>query len=142
MAFEEKWAWCFGALAIVVFGGYAIVTLGRVDASGVAEVDYASTLLGAIGVSIVLGIVLRIGLSIVSPEGAGHLDQRDKEIDRASERIGQSFLVLGGMAALGLALAEVDHFWIANSLYLGFVLSAVVASVAKVFAYRRGFQSW
>ena len=29
-------------------------------------------------------------------------------------------------------------FWIANAVYLGFVLSAVVGSVAKVVAYRRG----
>jgi hypothetical protein len=42
-----------------------------------------------------------------------------------------------------MALAEWDHFWIANVIYLTFVLSAVVGSVAKIFAYRQGgFQSW
>jgi hypothetical protein len=41
-----------------------------------------------------------------------------------------------------MALAEWDRFWIANVIYLCFVLSAVVASAAKIFAYRRGFQSW
>ena len=33
-------------------------------------------------------------------------------------------------------------FWIANVIYLGFVLSGIVASIAKLVAYRRGFQSW
>lgn len=141
MAFEEKWAWLFGAVAVVVFGGYAAITLSRVDGAAVAEVSYESTLLWAIGVSVVSGIVLRITLGIVSP-GAGQLDQRDKEIGRASERTGQSFLMLGGVGGLVMALAEVDHFWIANTLYLTFVLSAVVASIAKVSAYRRGFQGW
>src|SRR5215475_6765321 len=37
-----------------------------------------------------------------------------------------------------LALAEVDYFWIANAIYLGFVLWAVVGSVIRLVAYRRG----
>ncbi|MFD2762840.1 hypothetical protein [Micromonospora eburnea] len=41
-----------------------------------------------------------------------------------------------------MALADRDQFWIANVIYLGFVLSAVVGSAAKIVAYRRGFQSW
>jgi hypothetical protein len=45
-------------------------------------------------------------------------------------------------AALAMSLAELDHFWIANVIYLAFVLSAIIGSVAKIFAYRRGFQSW
>jgi hypothetical protein len=37
-----------------------------------------------------------------------------------------------------MALAEVDHFWIANALYLAFVLGAVSGAVARIWAYRRG----
>jgi hypothetical protein len=37
-----------------------------------------------------------------------------------------------------LALAKVDYFWIANVIYLGFVLWAVVGSAIKLVAYRRG----
>jgi NADPH:quinone reductase-like Zn-dependent oxidoreductase len=37
-------------------------------------------------------------------------------------------------------MAEFDHFWIANAVYLAFVLSALLGSTAKVIAYRRGFQ--
>ena len=37
-----------------------------------------------------------------------------------------------------LALAEFDHFWIANAMYLVFVLSAVVGAAVKLVAYRRG----
>jgi hypothetical protein len=39
-------------------------------------------------------------------------------------------------------LLEVDYFWIANVLYLCFTLSAVLSSIAKIFAYRRGFHPW
>jgi hypothetical protein len=40
---------------------------------------------------------------------------------------------------LGLAMAEVDFFWIANSIYLASIVSGVVSSVVKIVAYRRGF---
>jgi hypothetical protein len=46
------------------------------------------------------------------------------------------------VAALLMAMAEWDHFWIANVIYLAFVLSAILGSVAKIVAYRRGFQPW
>lgn len=50
--------------------------------------------------------------------------------------------MIGGVVALLMAMAEVQHFWIANVIYLTFVLSAILGSVAKVVAYRRGFQPW
>ena len=37
-----------------------------------------------------------------------------------------------------LALAKADYFWIANAIYLGFVLWAVAGSVVRLVAYRRG----
>jgi hypothetical protein len=42
------------------------------------------------------------------------------------------------LVPFGLAMAEGDHFWIANAIYLAFVLSALTASVVKIVAYRRG----
>ena len=40
--------------------------------------------------------------------------------------------------ALGLTLADYENFWIANALYLAFVLDALTSSVTKIIAYRRG----
>ena len=48
------------------------------------------------------------------------------------------FLVAGAAAALVMAMAKVDYFWIANVIYLGFVLWAVAGSARKLMAYRRG----
>lgn len=81
-------------------------------------------------------------ISIFSPREAGKKDQRDREIYRFGEYAGQSFVVIGGIAALLMAMAEVPHFWIANVIYLAFVLSAMLGSVAKIVAYRKGFQPW
>jgi hypothetical protein len=43
----------------------------------------------------------------------------------------------GAAAALVMAMAKVDYFWIIV-IYLGFVLWAVAGSVLKLVAYRRG----
>jgi hypothetical protein len=37
---------------------------------------------------------------------------------------------------------EAGYFWIANVIYLGFVLSAILSSVTKVIVYRKGVPTW
>lgn len=142
MAFEEKRAWTMALVAVVAYATYVALVLGRAGATPLTDVPYAATLLWSIAGAIVASIVLHTAISALSPEGANEKDQRDKEINRIGEYIGQSFVVIGGVAALAMALADWDPFWIANVIYLCFVLSAVVGSVAKIFAYRKGFQTW
>ncbi|MFC5637209.1 hypothetical protein [Streptomyces bullii] len=140
---EEKRAWIIAVLAIGTYAAYLAVILARAaDNTPLAEVSYASTLLWTVGISIAASIVLSIAVSIGAPKDAGRRDQRDREIHGFGEYIGQSFVVLGGVAALGMALADVDQFWIANVLYAGFTLSASVGCAAKIAAYRWGFQLW
>ncbi|MER5624790.1 hypothetical protein ABT061_27530 [Streptosporangium sp. NPDC002544] len=142
MSSEEKSAWIMGVVAVCGYAAYLVLVLGRADGVPLTEVPYVSTMLWSIGAAIVVSIVLRIAVAIASPKDAGKKDQRDREIYRFGEYTGQSFVVIGGVAALGMSLAELDHFWIANVVYLMFVLSAVVGSIAKIFAYRRGFWPW
>jgi hypothetical protein len=116
--------------------------LGLAGSTPLTEVSYVAPLLWTVGASIAASIALHAVMGISSPRDAGRKDQRDKEIYRFGEYIGQSFVVIGGVAALLMAIAELDHFWIANVIYLTFVLSAILGSVAKIVAYRRGFQPW
>lgn len=51
-------------------------------------------------------------------------------------------MVVGGALAMFLAMFRLDHFWIANTIYLAFTLSAVLGSVARIVGYRRGFPAW
>ena len=69
-------------------------------------------------------------------------DQRDREIEGRADRIGTAFLVIGGLAALALAMTEQPHFWIANVLYLAFALTAVLSSIARIGFYRGGVPGW
>ncbi len=142
MSFEEKSAWIMAVVAVGSYGVYLAIVLGLAVTMPVVVVPYVAPLLWTIGASIAVSIALHILLGVLSPKEAGKKDQRDREIYRFGEYIGQSFVVIGGVTALLLAMAEVDHFWIANVIYLTFVLSAILGSVAKVVAYRRGFQPW
>ncbi|UVJ39940.1 hypothetical protein [Arthrobacter sp. CJ23] len=142
MSFEEKSAWIMGLLAIGAYSAYLVIVFGMAASTPLVEAPYVAPLLWTIGASIVVSIVLHIVVGIFSPKEAGKKDQRDKEIYRFGEYIGQSFVVIGAVAALLMAMAELGHFWIANVIYLAFVLSAILGSVAKIVAYRRGFQPW
>ncbi|KZB80462.1 hypothetical protein AVL48_12760 [Amycolatopsis regifaucium] len=129
-------------VTICAYAVYLVVVLGRTNSRPLADVFYVAPLLWTVGAAIVASIVLHIAASLLSPEDAGRKDQRDREIGRFGEHIGQSFVVIGGVAALVMAMAELDHFWIANAVYLAFVLSSLLGSIAKIAAYRRGFQTW
>ncbi|GAA3217999.1 hypothetical protein [Nonomuraea helvata] len=142
MAPEEKRAWIMAVVSACAYGAYVVIILGRAQGIPIADVPYAATLLWSIGGAIAVTIVLNIAVSMASPRDVGKKDQRDREIHRYGEYTGQWCLVLGGVAALGMAMAEVDHFWIANAIYLAFVLSSVLGSVLKIVAYRRGLPSW
>ncbi|MEV7043363.1 hypothetical protein [Amycolatopsis sp. NPDC051061] len=137
---EEKRAWILGISAIASYAVYLVVVLGRAGGRPLAEVPYVAVLLWTVGASIVATIVASILAAMVSKDGGK--DQRDREIGRFGEYVGHSFVVIGAVAALLLAMAEAPHFWIANAVYLAFTLSAILGSVARIFAYRRGFQPW
>ncbi|MEW9872064.1 hypothetical protein [Arthrobacter sp. HS15c] len=142
MSFEEKSAWIMGVVAVGSYGVYLAIVLGLAGTMPLVDVPYVAPLLWTVGASIALSIALHILMGIFSPKEAGKKDQRDREIYRFGEYIGQSFLVIGGVAVLLMAMLEADHFWIANVIYLAFFLSAILGSVAKIVAYRRGFQPW
>ncbi|GIG35279.1 hypothetical protein [Cellulomonas pakistanensis] len=141
MSYQEKNTWAYGVIAVLGYGAYLAVVLARADGGPLAEVAYAGPMLTTIGAAVLSGIVAGIVLGATSPDRAVR-DEREREIERMGERVGQSFLVLGGLGGLVLALLEADWFWIANALYLGFVLSAVLSAAARLAAFRRGVGPW
>jgi len=142
MSALEKRAWIRLGTAIAAYATYLALILIRDDGVRLAEVSYVPALLWTIGGAIVASIMLDILVSIASPREAGRADQRDREIARFGDTVGQSFVVIGGVAALLMALLELPYFWIANAVYLAFVLSAVLGGIARLVAYRRGLPQW
>ena len=150
MAWEEKITWLEGAVALGVPAVYFGIMWGRLADTSASAIEYQSTLLWAIGVSIALTVVgailTGIGSGIAAElreEGSAkdmdRKDERDVTINRKGTVAGHyvsSGLLVG---ALALAMLEYDHFWIANSIYLAFVVGAFVTAVVKLVSYRRGF---
>jgi cell division protein FtsW (lipid II flippase) len=142
MSSEERRAWIMLVVTMAAYAIYLTIILGRAQSTPVSDVSYAATMISTIVGAIVASIVLNIAVSIASPRNAGKKDQRDREINRLGEYIGQIFVIIGATAALGMAMLKLDYFWIANAIYLAFVLSSILGSATKIIAYRRGFQSW
>ncbi|HEU0180999.1 MAG TPA: hypothetical protein VFR16_02330 [Agromyces mariniharenae] len=143
MSYEEKGTWLYLVVAVVGYTVYLSLVLPQLAAGvPVEDVDYVPIMLWTIGGAIVVTIVLRILVEIVFPSESTKGDVRDKEIDRLGTRVGSSFVVIGALGALVLAMLEADWFWIANVIYLCFVLSALLESVTRLVAYRRGVPTW
>lgn len=139
MTYEEKGVWVYVVVVLGTYGTYAAIVIGQLATTPIAAIDYGAPLLWSIGASIVAAIILRIVVEILSPSEKQQADSRDREIGRRGELIGMGGLVAGSIVGMLLALAQAEHFWIANAIYLGFVLSALISSVAKIVLYRRGF---
>jgi hypothetical protein len=147
VSYEEKNTWVFAVLAPIGYIVYLVLLFTQAGGRPIDEADYVplmlGTILGAIVVGILGGMVTGIATGIASGgKDSGKSDQRDKQINRFGEYIGSAFLVMGALGALVLAWFEAPHFWIANALYLAFVLQAILSSIAKLVAYRRGLNAW
>jgi hypothetical protein len=149
MSNEEEGQWVYLVVILATYAVYLVIILGQLGGTAPADIDYAPTMLGAIGIGIGLAIVGRIAVEIggrISDEMAGlgegqDADIRDRDIGRFGEYVAGTVLGVGMIVPFLLTLAERDYFWIANAMYLAFVVAAVVGTVVKLVAYRRGFQA-
>jgi len=138
MSYEEKGTWVYLVTSAGAYAVYVVIILGRLVSTPVAEVSYAPVLLWTTLASIVASVAGRTLVETARPSDTRRADVRDKEIRRFGEYASRWFIVAGAAAAFFMALAKWDYFWIANVIYLGFVLWAVVGSAVRLVAYRRG----
>lgn len=139
MSYEEKGQWVYLLVTALTSAAYVVILIGRSDGTPIPEVDYEPILLWTIGLGIAGSIVGRIVLEIAKPSDGYASDVRDRDIGRFGEYVGGSILGIGMVVPFLLAIAEADHFWIANTMYLVFALAAIVGTTIKLIAYRRGF---
>lgn len=142
MVYEERNVWAGLIVSVVAMVVYVVIILQAADGGPLADVDWVPIMLWTIGISIVATIILSIVWGIVAgmfdPDGVGKSDQRDRDIARMGSRVGQSFMVIAGLGVIVLCAVEADWFWIANTMYFGFALAALVGGIASIIAYRRG----
>ncbi|GGM67153.1 hypothetical protein GCM10011608_60590 [Micromonospora sonchi] len=139
MSSEEKRSWIYVLVAVSVSAVYFATVLSKVAGADVARIAYVRPMLIAIGAGIGLGIVASIAAAIASPREAGRTDERDRQIHRLGEYVGFYVMSIAAIVPLALTMAQAAHFWIANALYLAFLLAALASSITKIILYRRGF---
>ena len=150
MPFEEKITWVNALVTVVVPIAYFAIMLGRLGETSAADIAYQKPLLIAIGASIVMTIIGAILAGIgtgISAELRGRSasddidrkDERDRTISRRGDLIGYYVASVGMVGVMALTMLQYEYFWIANALYLSFVVATLVSSVVKLLAYHRGF---
>ena len=138
MSYLEKRAWIYAAVALVVPVAYAAVLLARVPAGGITATHYVTPMIVAVAVAVVLNIAGGTAIGGGSSRAARAGDERDRAVNRLGEYVGFYVISVAAVVPLVLAMREAPYFWIANSLYLAFSLAALVSSIVKIVAYRRG----
>jgi hypothetical protein len=142
MVYEERNVWAGLIVSVLVIPAYIVIVMQQAASTPVAEIDWLTPMLWTIGVGIVATIVVSVVWGIVAgardPDGVGGSDIRDRDISRMGGRVEQGFLVIAGLAVIALCAIGADVFWIANAMFAGFAVSAVVGGVARAIAYRRG----
>jgi hypothetical protein len=139
MSYEEKGQWVYLAATTIGYGAYLVLLVGSAATTPLAQVDYQPILLWTIGAAIAGSIIGRIVIEIVTPSDSHSEDVRDRDIGRLGEYRAGLVLGIGMVAPFIMALAEWEHLWIANAMYLVFTVQAIVGAVIKLIAYRRGF---
>jgi len=139
MSYEERGQWVYLAATTIAYGAYLVLMLSRAGTTPLPEIEYQPILLWTIGAAVGGSIIGRIAIEIVRPSESHQEDVRDREIGRLGEYVAGMILGIGMVGPFILTLVGADHFWIANAIYLVFVVQAVVGAVIKLVAYRRGF---
>lgn len=144
MPIAQKRAWAMMIASTVAYLVYVVLLVINLQ-DPVADTPYVVPLLWTVGGSVVATVLAEVGFAATTRragKAALRTDERDREIDRFGDHVGNAFVVIGAIAALIMAMLEWPYFWIANVIYLAFVLSAVLGSAARLSAYRENFQPW
>jgi hypothetical protein len=138
MSYEEKGVWAYLLASAGAYIAYLAIVVPRLFHTPAAHVSYLVPLLVTTIASIFIATVVRSALEVARPSDSSKADVRDRDIARFAEHASRWCVVGGAAAGLFMAFRHWDYFWIANVIYLGFVLWAVVGSVLRLVAYRRG----
>jgi type VI protein secretion system component VasK len=142
MAFVEKSNWVVLVVAVATLAVYGTWTLTQALGKPVAEIGWVQPMIYSIVAFVVLNVVGNVIAAATNPKEADKSDQRDKEINRFGERVGNYLIIAGSCVALVLTMAAADRFWIGNAIYFAGILAAMGASVTKIAAYHGPFQKW
>lgn len=142
MVYQERNTWSGIIVTLITVTAYVVIVLQQAGDGPLTAVVWWPIMLWTIGAGIVGVIVVSIVWGIIAgmrdPESSSASDVRDRDIERMGDRVGQAFMVIAGVGVIVLCAFSAHPFWIANTMFFGFALSALIGGIAQVIAYRRG----
>jgi Flp pilus assembly protein protease CpaA len=142
MVFMEKSNWVVLIVGLPMLVIYGAVVVPQLMDRPIAEVDWVGPMVAAILGFVVANVLGNVVAAATNPREADRHDERDREIDRFGERIGNWLVAAGAVVALILAMVMAHQFWIANAIFLAGIAGSLLGSAVKIAAYRGSFQRW
>lgn len=138
MSYEEKGVWTTLFCMAGAYIAYLAIVVPQLFQTPAAHVNYIVPLAATAIPSAIIALLVRSAMELFNPSDSSTADARDRDIKRFGEHTSRWCIAGGAMVGLWGAVAHWDYFWIANAIWLGFVLWFVVAAVLMLVAYRRG----
>ena len=116
------------------------VSLRNAAADGpLVDVAYQPYLIGFVIVLVLVSVVGQIAVALRSPkEATAPRDERERLITWRAGSVSAYVLEVGAFLAIVLAVAQVDWFWIANTVLALWVLAEIVDGGVQLSLSRRG----
>lgn len=141
---SERAAWVAAVLTPLATAGYFAVVLPQLADTRVADLAWQAPMLWSMGLNfvgtIVVTIVAGVGAGLRREQLDTSSDVRDRDIDRYGSRVALTIAAGGLLAALVLAMLELDPFWIGSAAFLIGAIGATAGAIAQLRAYRGVFR--
>lgn len=137
MTFTQKTQVAYGVAALVTTGVYFVWLAIQLQNTPTNDVDYVPALLWTLLASFIIHSLGR-GMAYGARPKDRLSDERDREVTRHGDAL--TFYVFSALAAVPfiLGLIGLDAFWITNTLFLAFAITAVFGVAAKLVIYGKG----
>lgn len=132
---RERTAWLMSAILVVAYGWYLITILTMRDGASLTEAPYQQAAVVALIIVVAQAALSHAVVAATVPADRVKRDLEKAIVRRAGHIRG---IIIGGgaAAAMTLAMANADRFWIANGLLAALVLGELASFGLQIVEYR------
>ncbi|MFN8148455.1 MAG: hypothetical protein U0R76_13455 [Candidatus Nanopelagicales bacterium] len=139
MSFRDKSALVTIVALLIASVVYVVSLVSAAGGKPLVDVAYQPYLIGFVIVLVIVSVVGQIAVAVRSPkEATAPRDERERLITWRAGSVSAYVLEVGAFLAIALAMAQVDWFWIANTVLALWVLAEIVDGGVQLSLSRRG----
>ena len=139
MSFRDKSALVTIVALLIASAVYVVSLVSAAGGKPLVDVAYQPYLIGFVIVLVIVSVVGQIVVAVRSPkEATAPRDERERLITWRAGSVSAYVLEVGAFLAIALAMAQVDWFWIANTVLALWVLAEIVDGGVQLSLSRRG----